>query len=62
MLSVLELVYFAHEVPHLASGGQKSLFDLLEDLDAAACGSMGVFLACPTEGLKKCKEIAAANK
>ncbi|CAK9087009.1 unnamed protein product [Durusdinium trenchii] len=30
-------------------GGKKSLFDLLEDLDAAAC-------------LKKCKDIAAANK
>eukprot|EP00435_Cladocopium_sp_Y103_P039731 s3967_g10.t1 len=30
-------------------GGKKSLFDLLEDLDAAAC-------------LKKCKEIADANK
>mmetsp|Transcript_75539 Transcript_75539/g.119776 ORF Transcript_75539/g.119776 Transcript_75539/m.119776 type:complete len:782 (+) Transcript_75539:97-2442(+) len=30
-------------------GGKKSLFDLLEDLDAAAC-------------LKKCKEIAVANK
>lgn len=30
-------------------GGKKSLFDLLEDLDAAAC-------------IKKCKDIAVANK